>query len=305
VSGYVASSTRLSSKPRHEIRQALGMPSPAEFMTDVRRFAITLLSLVRPADNASAYLSLDAVNPLSEDDQLQPAESAVLEELRDWLPDRKMLDLGVGGGRTTVSFSPIVGEYVAVDFSEPMIRACQERFRSSPTGLRFITMDARDLSPFKDAYFDFILFSYNGLDTVDHDDRLRSISEISRVLKPGGYFCFSTHNIRSIDQLYSLNEEQRRSLYTKLRGIVSQIVIRILNPPRSNLKVAQHAIIRDGALEFRLQHYYIDPAEQIDQLRSFGFTSTILYGSSGKVISFDTADQCEDPWIYYLAQLPK
>jgi ubiquinone/menaquinone biosynthesis C-methylase UbiE len=43
--------------------------------------------------------------------------------------------------------------------------------------------DARDLSQFEDESFDFVLFSYNGIDVISHPDRLRTSREIYRVLK--------------------------------------------------------------------------------------------------------------------------
>ena len=48
---------------------------------------------------------------------------------------------------------------------------------------------------FEDSSFDFILFSFNGIDYMNHDERIRTLREIRRILKTGGYFCFSTHNL--------------------------------------------------------------------------------------------------------------
>ena len=74
----------------------------------------------------------------------------------------KMLDIGVGGGRTTLHFAPLVKEYVGIDYSQNMIKACQERFAQ----VSFQTADARSMGIFKDSTFDFILFSYNGIDYI-------------------------------------------------------------------------------------------------------------------------------------------
>jgi ubiquinone/menaquinone biosynthesis C-methylase UbiE len=41
----------------------------------------------------------------------------------------KMLDIGVGRGRTTMHFAQAAEEYWAIDYSEEMIAACRERFR--------------------------------------------------------------------------------------------------------------------------------------------------------------------------------
>ena len=35
----------------------------------------------------------------------------------------------------------------------------------------------RNLSIFDDAYFDFVMFSFNGIDSVEHQDRLAILGE--------------------------------------------------------------------------------------------------------------------------------
>jgi ubiquinone/menaquinone biosynthesis C-methylase UbiE len=110
-------------------------------------------------------------------------------------PGMSVLDLGVGGGRTTSYLSKIASRYVGVDYSEAMIQACRNKFPD----LHFLLADASDLSPFEDASFDAIVFSFNGLDCVVPDEkRLRCLRECRRVLRPAGVLVFSSHNPRSV-----------------------------------------------------------------------------------------------------------
>ncbi len=60
--------------------------------------------------------------------ELQPPEKTILEMMQDKLGNMKMLDIGVGAGRTTVHFAPLVQEYVGIDYSENMIKACKSSF---------------------------------------------------------------------------------------------------------------------------------------------------------------------------------
>jgi ubiquinone/menaquinone biosynthesis C-methylase UbiE len=62
-----------------------------------------------------------------------------------------MLDIGVGGGRTTKYFFPLAKEYVGIDYSPEMIQACKKKFPE----LRFEVADVRNLSLFGDGHFDF------------------------------------------------------------------------------------------------------------------------------------------------------
>ena len=61
--------------------------------------------------------------------KLQLPEKTIYEILYPNLSQMKMIDIGVGGGRTTTFFAPYVKEYIGVDFEEGMIDVCKEKFR--------------------------------------------------------------------------------------------------------------------------------------------------------------------------------
>jgi SAM-dependent methyltransferase len=103
---------------------------------------------------------------------------------------RRILDIGVGAGRTTSLLSLLSDDYVGIDFTPGLVRACQERFPD----LDIRWGDARALDEFGDGSFDFVFFSFNGLDTVDHEGRCAALSEMHRVLAPGGILSYSTLN---------------------------------------------------------------------------------------------------------------
>lgn len=150
--------------------------------------------------NKKIYTARSIVRHYTRLSLLQPAEQMILELLQGQLSSMKMLDIGVGGGRTTQHFSKLAMEYVGIDYSTNMIAACQKRFSASSQVVMFEVCDARDMSRFRDNSFDFILFSFNGIDYVSHTDRLKVFQEVSRVAKPGAYFSFQATIFRGSNE---------------------------------------------------------------------------------------------------------
>jgi SAM-dependent methyltransferase len=105
----------------------------------------------------------------------------------------RVLDLGCGSGRV---FKYLLRRGTCVlgcDLSRTALRELQEDL-SSRSGLLISQGDARQL-PFKDRSFHAVIFAFNGIDYIyPKADRLGALREIERVLVPGGYFIFSSHN---------------------------------------------------------------------------------------------------------------
>ena len=216
-----------------------------------------------------------------------------------------MLDIGVGGGRTTQYFSDLAQEYTGIDYSEEMIAACQKRFPPSQSRVLEVG-DARQMDQFQDNSFDFILFSFNGIDVLSHSDRLQVLQEVSRVGKPGGYFCFSSHNIQGLEREFDgRNQIVLNPLKTYI-NIVMFVLLRQLNPSVSlkQIKESDYEIIRDESHNFRLKQYYIRPQAQLEQLRTDFEAIRIYPWNSG--IEIDTPQalsSCTEMWLYYFCRI--
>jgi|AGTN01.2.fsa_nt_gi Methylase involved in ubiquinone/menaquinone biosynthesis len=201
-----------------------------------------------------------------------------------------MLDIGIGGGRTTHYFSDLVDEYIGIDYSSGMVEACKKKFDK-----RMEVCDVRDLGRFEDSYFDFVMFSFNGLDTLSHEDRLKSLKEIRRVLKDNGFLFFSSHNYQIIERFYSLKLSLNP---TALRNNYNALIIRLKNKPYAQLKKQTYCTLKSLTLE----NYYIVPGEQIRQLETAGFRDIRVFSlNDGCEIKGDP-DKSDDLWLHYLCQ---
>ena len=257
------------------------------------------------AKNLKTYKSQGIVQYYAQLQQLQPAEAVILEQLQDSLPSMKMLDMGVGGGRTTKHLAKVVADYTGIDYSAEMISACQQRFSGSLNPDSFAVCDARDMSCFPDNTFDFILFSFNGIDYIEHCDRIQVLQEIQRVGKPGGYFCFSTHNLQGIEQEFKLRSHLSFNPVSTYINLMVWAVLRVVNRSLTpqQLKTAAYAMIRDEPHNFRLRTYHIRPQDQIDQLSS-RFTDITAYSwQSGLEISDSELESALELWLYYLCRI--
>lgn len=235
---------------------------------------------------------------------LQPPEQTILEILGPSLHGASILDVGVGGGRTTPYLAPHAGKYVGVDVSSAMITACREKFQGLAPKISFEKMDVRNMESFSGGSFDYVFFTHNGLDCLNHEGRLQALHEIRRVLRAGGDFVFSSHNLRHARSLFSF-VELSSSVRRVYRRAVENHHRRRWNPGYRNLLRSRYAIIRDGVFAFSYAQYYVDPEYAVEQLVNFGFSRIRLFSYiTGKEI-FDLADSQLriDPWIYYMARL--
>lgn len=240
----------------------------------------------------------------TKDIKLQKPEETILNLFKNRLLDFKMLDMGVGGGRTTMFFANLAREYVGIDYSDKMIAACKSRFGEHSDNISFEVCDVRKMEMFQDNTFDFILFSFNGIDYIPHHDRLNAFSEIKRVGKSGGFFCFSSHNIQSIPRAFSMKYGLSLNPKSTVKNIIRWFFLNHIHNKGINIRKLQHTshvIINDGAHNYRLQTYYIKPKVQIEQLSNY-FKDIKVYSlfKGNEIQSEVELNKTTDAWLYYL-----
>ncbi len=240
------------------------------------------------------------------DVSLKPPERKVMAEMHERLNEIEMLDLGVGSGRTGYTFAALVGRYVGLDYSPRMIERARQLLGTDDR-VELVVGDARDLSSVNGP-FDFVLFSFNGIDAVGHEDRLRILAEVRGVLKPDGRFLFSAHSLGAIPLTTKRPRQRNRSLLD-IREILSSLedaryAWRVRQSNRAiDLDAARRrgwTVIRDVAHGFNLQVYYVDRAEQLKQLGEAGLEAIAILDETGREVEPQEARR--DPWFNYLCR---
>jgi len=123
----------------------------------------------------------------------------------------KILDLGCGTGRTTFGlYETGFRDVIGLDLSEEMISAAKKIAQNKGTQIPYVAGNACDLS-FEADYFDTVIFSFNGIMTIPTNKmRQKAFDEIYRVLKPGGTFIFTTHDIDNPQFTDYWNDERNK-----------------------------------------------------------------------------------------------
>ncbi len=248
--------------------------------------------------NKDLYSSSDGVNSYV-NTTLQPPEVSILVKYKDAYYNKKILDIGCGAGRTSHYFRNFTDQYTGVDYSTAMIDYCVRQY----AGLTFKHCDVRNLSCFGDGEFDFIMFSYNGIGYIDHNDRIKALAEIKRVLKSGGVFVFSAHNRKYKNICTKPSLEVTLNPVRMVKNIVSY-ALQMKNRRRLSSQEVHddnYAILNDNGNNFGLLTYYIDKRKQTVQLESAGFEVLEMYKLNGQTL-LPAEEDSESCWIYYVCK---
>lgn len=271
-------------------------------------------SASHPDPNVLVYSSPEVAQYYASLNYLTACERLLFEQyLR---PGMAILDLGVGGGRTTPYLSSIAERYAGIDYSALMIAACKEKFPQ----LEFDVGSAADLSKLPSASFDAVIMAFNAIDYVfPGQSRAQALQEIHRVLKPNGLFIFSSHNPRSFLARVSWNEKRLRDMaesitrpnsglfrpvlagLTSLRAAVACLQALGKSLRRSFDKLPTRSFWRGSGYRMDAAHgglmtYFSIPQQTVRELEENGFQSMRILGDDyPRPSHLYTTD-----WYYYV-----
>ena len=235
-----------------------------------------------------------------------PGEQAAIDYVAGEARSRPLLDIGVGGGRTTPLLQAISTNYVGIDYTEAMVQVCRHQHPDT----RIEHMDARDLSAFADGQFALAMFSFNGIDAIDYADRHTVLREVHRVLQDGGRFLFSAHNRNGPGH----GEVPRLSLefsWNPLKlGWRGLKLARSLGPSwrnhSRNRKLGETheawSIQNCSAHDFSIVVMYTTLTEQVRQLQDAGFTVEQVLSSETGLSVRDEDSARSACWLHYVAR---
>lgn len=106
-----------------------------------------------------------------------------------------VLELGCGVGRIAIGLHELgYRNVLATDYSKPMIQRLRSLAKLLEYSIPAQVVDATNLK-FEDEVFDGAIFGFNGLMQIPAaEKRKQALREIYRVLQPGAWFAFTTHD---------------------------------------------------------------------------------------------------------------
>jgi SAM-dependent methyltransferase len=130
-------------------------------------------------NNLQIYNSTEIAAHYAGLSQITPCEHLLFQK---YVPHGAVvLDLGVGGGRTTPYLSARSSAYLGVDYAPEMVRVCQAKFPN----LEFKVAHASDLSEIRSHSFDAVVAAFNVRPEWNHE-RVRRIA--TRIAPAEGLF---------------------------------------------------------------------------------------------------------------------
>ena len=249
------------------------------------------------AHNASIFFS-DALADWYSEQTLCQAETMILLRHRDAFAGKRVLDLGVGSGRTTRFLLPFAASYTGVDLSPHMLARCHRAFPAA----RLLELDIRELGKLGDERFDFVMASWAVLDALTPDDRLKSLRRIAALTATGGMFVLSAHNRDS-----AIAGQKPAMVWSKRPDRLARELVHFAIARRNFARMKHlrqetpdHALFNDMAHRWQGVFYYIDRAAQMSQLARAGFDVIEMIGEDGRTVG-SSDDVSRDGCLHYIA----
>lgn len=260
--------------------------------------------------NRVAWNSQDAARVFTLDKTYSdPGEQAAFEWLAPRCAGEPLLDIGVGTGRTIPLMTAISSNYTGVDYTLKLLDLAKLRYPERDLRL----MDARDMSALPSGHFGLAEFSWNGIDCVDYDDRVKILGEMYRVVRPGGYVLFSSHNRggpgyrENIWQLLPQFTFNPLKLgWRTLRSVrrFQQGTLNYVRNVRLNHDYGRYAIKTAAAHHFGIVIVYTTLPEQRRQLAQVGLQSDAVFGSCKGDRIADDVEENDAWWFHFIAHKP-
>lgn len=152
-----------------------------------------------------------------------PYEKIISFVLRYYPRDRSkedvcILEVGCGAGNNLWALAMEGFKVFGIDGSETAISMAKTTFSKLGLQGELSVGDFTERLPYEDEKFD-LVFDRGSITCVEYEEARRTIREVHRVLKKGGYFFFNPYSIFHTSYLTSTKKLSNRYVYTEAGSI--------------------------------------------------------------------------------------
>jgi SAM-dependent methyltransferase len=204
-----------------------------------------------------------------------------------------LLDLGCGVGRTTFPLARLGYKVTGVDVTSAFIDLANDMAHQEKLVVDIQIGDATNLE-FKNNTFDNVLFSFNGWSMIpSKQGRKEAAAEIVRVLKPGGYYIFTSH----IRKLFG------QELLWGLQWIRLNI-LKPLGYKTQEMDLGDYYFNRDAEVKYSVPQFVHNPTrrEVLDVMKSVGFE--VVETSMRSAVSAKDANLSSGDVMFFVCRKP-
>lgn len=221
-----------------------------------------------------------------------------------------ILDVGIGAGRTIPLMMRISQRYTGIDYTAKLLEQARTRF----PGVDLRHMDARDMAELPSDRYALTAFSWNGIDCVGYEDRVRILKEMYRVTRPGGLVLFSTHNREGPgfrESVWKLlprfSPNPLRFGWRTLRSmrVLPLATYNYLRHVRFHRDYPGYSIKTAAAHFFGIVIVYTTLPEQRRQLNELGFEIDAVFGSCDGLRIPAENNTSSAWWFHFIARKPR
>jgi len=158
---------------------------------------------------------------------------------------KDVLEIGCGFATDGLEFAKAGARYVGVDLTPSAIEMARERFQLFGVPGKFEVANAEERLPFPDNTFDHV-YSFG---VIHHSPRPeRIVSELHRVLRPGGTFTVMLYNRTSINYYIEIMFLRRTLRWLLLPRFMPALLARITGFERWKLEGHRDFLVKAGKL---------------------------------------------------------
>lgn len=193
---------------------------------------------------------------------------------------KEILDLACGHGRHANALAQLGHKVTGIDITEGFLKLAKKEASKFKVKVKYIQDDMRNIN--YNQSFDRIYVMYTAIGYFDDEDNEQVFRKIFKALKPGGIFCFDSHNRDTF-----LTYFQRSSVVERDGNFM--LDQRSYDSLTGHCLTKRTIIYKNNKKSFHFTVRFYNPTDILKLFKEVGFSSVTFYENwAGKLLGQDS-----------------